>query len=407
MRCLPILLLLASLPARAVAADSCVACHEAIGDELGAPVAGMKNDVHTRAGISCAGCHGGNPDDPELTAKDEARGYIGKPSVDRIPALCGRCHADAAYMRRFDPSLPTDQLAQYGTSVHGQRLAKGDTKVATCVSCHGVHGIRPPEDAASPVHAANVASTCARCHADAAYMAPYDLPTDQFAKYQRSVHGQLLLGQRDTSAPTCNDCHGNHGAFPPGASSVDAVCGQCHPANRDFFVVSPHKAAFDHQKLPECVVCHGNHEVHRTSDDLLGTGATAICVSCHVAGSKGHAAAGALRTSVDLLRERIAAAEQAVARAEAAGMEMGEAGFSLQEAREALVQTRNQVHTVDPVVVAKVAGGGTATAAAVERAATEALAELASRRWLAILPLGMIAVFAALVWQKIKSLEEK
>jgi len=395
--------LVLALARPAAAADSCVDCHKQLDNPV--QVEGMKADVHTKAGLSCAGCHGGDPTDPDVSAMDEAKGFVGKPGAARIPALCGGCHGDESYMRRFNPNLPTDQLAQYDTSVHGRRLAGGDAKVATCVSCHGVHGILPPNDARSPVHPANVAKTCAHCHADATYMADYHVPTDQFLKYQRSVHGWMLLVQLDTSAPTCNDCHGNHGAFPPGATSVDAVCGQCHPVNRDFFVASPHKAAFDRQGLPECVVCHGNHGVLRTNDDMLGTGDVSVCVGCHRADSKGWAAAGQMRGAIDRLRGAIDGAQQAVMRANAAGMEVSEAEFSLQGAREALVQARNQVHTSDAAAVEKVVGAGADTAAAVERTAQAALVELASRRWLAILPLAMIAIVAGLLYWKVRTLD--
>jgi len=37
--------------------------------------------------------------------------------------LCGSCHADVNYMTRFNPSLRTDQLAQYHISVHGIQFA--------------------------------------------------------------------------------------------------------------------------------------------------------------------------------------------------------------------------------------------------------------------------------------------
>lgn len=405
MRLIAIVVLALSRISPAAGIDSCVDCHKQLDNPV--QVEGMKADVHTKAGLSCAACHGGDATDPDLSAMDENKGFIGKPEPAAIPALCGRCHADASYMRRFNPNLPTDQLAQYGTSRHGQRLAAGDAKVATCISCHGVHGILSPGNAGSPVHPTHVAETCAHCHADASYMAGYDIPTDQFAKYQRSVHGHMLLIQLDTSAPTCNDCHGNHGAFPPGSTSVDAVCGQCHPVNRDFFVASPHKAAFDRQALPECVVCHGNHEVLRATDDMLGIGEGSVCIGCHAPDSKGYAAAGQMHSAVGRLRGAIDGAQQAVMRANAAGMEVGEAEFTLQEAREALVQTRNQVHTADPASLEKVVGPGTDIATAVERTANDALIELANRRRLAIIPLGVIAIVAGLLYRKIRMLDSE
>jgi predicted CXXCH cytochrome family protein len=337
----------------------------------------------------------------------KTRGFVGKPSPDRIPAFCGRCHEDEGYMRRFDPQLPTDQLAQYRTSVHGRRLAEGDTQVATCVSCHGVHGILEPGDARGPVFPSNLAQTCARCHADPSRMAAYGLRTDQLAKYQRSVHGHLLLIERDLSAPTCNDCHGNHGAYPPGADSVASVCGQCHVINKELFLASPHQAAFARLGLPECVTCHGNHEVSRTSDEMLGVGAVAVCVGCHPPESKGYEGARRMRADVDRLRVALKDAEQTLARAAAAGMEVSEPEFALQGARESLVQTRNQVHAFDPAALEKVASAGTETAAAAGRAGQAALVEFANRRWMALIPLGAIALVGVLLYRKIRALQEE
>jgi predicted CXXCH cytochrome family protein len=310
-------------------------------------------------------------------------------------------------MRRYNPRLPTDQLAEFRTSVHGRRLAAGDDRVANCVSCHGVHGMLAPSDAHSPVHPTNVPATCARCHSDPAHMAAYSIPTDQMLKYQRSVHGQLLLVERDVSAPACNDCHGNHGAFPPGAESVAMVCGQCHPINKELFLASPHKAAFQRLGLPECVACHGNHEVVRTTDEMLGTAPTAVCVGCHAPNSKGYVTAARMRQAVDELRQGIAAAEEAVGGATTAGMEVGEEEVALQSAREALIQTRNQVHAFDVATLEKAAQQGTVTAVGVERSARAALAEFANRRWLAAIPLAMIALVGVLLYAKIRSLDRE
>ena len=101
--------------------------------------------------------------------------------------------------------------------------------------------------------------------------------------------------KRDFSAPACNDCHGNHGAFPPGVSSIAEVCGQCHVNNAAFFERSPHKPAFDKSGLPECVACHGNHEIHRASDDMLGGQPGTVCRRCHEPGSPGYDGAVTMR----------------------------------------------------------------------------------------------------------------
>ena len=75
---------------------------------------------------------------------DPRKGFVGKPAGRQVLQVCGRCHADAAFMRRYNPSLRVDQVTEYSASVHGQRLlGQGDTAVATCVSCHPAHQIRP------------------------------------------------------------------------------------------------------------------------------------------------------------------------------------------------------------------------------------------------------------------------
>ena len=124
---------------------------------------------------------------------------------------CAKCHADVALMRSYNPSLPVDQLEKYRTSVHGMRNAKGDTKTAECASCHGSHDIRSAKDVKSKVYASNLPGTCASCHSNVDYMKPYKIPTDQYEKYAKSVHGIALLQKHDQGAPACNSCHGNHG----------------------------------------------------------------------------------------------------------------------------------------------------------------------------------------------------
>ena len=53
----------------------------------------------------------------------KAAGFRGKIERKQIPQLCGGCHSDGAFMRKYNPSLHTDQLSQYKTSVHGKLFA--------------------------------------------------------------------------------------------------------------------------------------------------------------------------------------------------------------------------------------------------------------------------------------------
>jgi len=313
---------------RAVATTSCIQCHGDINQIHNTNwvqlVHNFTNDIHYSFGLSCQDCHGGNPD-PRL-AQDPLRAmdtnytvnpYRGVPTRMQIPEFCGHCHSDADYMKRYKPEERIDQLSEYWTSQHGILLKRGDTNVATCVDCHGTHTIRAPSDAQSSVYPTAVADTCKRCHADAKRMAGYKLkdgrplPINQYELWRRSVHAQALLEKDDLSAPTCNDCHGNHGAVPPKVTSIAFVCGQCHQREADLFRSSPKQKGFashnqnyvplmgkercamchappdpaanvtNVSEFSECVTCHGNHAIMRPNVTMLGPLPETPCSFCH------------------------------------------------------------------------------------------------------------------------------
>jgi len=290
--------------------NSCVDCHASSADKrMREPTLGAEKDVHFQRGLLCHRCHGGDPDhgfiekNPEL-AHSPRHGWRGIPTTDEIPDFCARCHSDVEFMKQYNPKLRVDQLLEYRSSRHGKLLGQGDKKVAQCVSCHGVHGILPVSDSRSPVHRANIPATCGQCHADEAYMSNYAIPTNQLAQYAQSVHGRQLLEEGDAAAPACNDCHGNHGATPPGLTSIANACGECHAINRDFFNESPHKAAFEEMELGECNTCHGHHDTQPASDDMLGIGEHSMCITCHD-DDTGYEAARAMREHLDSLKSII------------------------------------------------------------------------------------------------------
>ncbi|RMF66819.1 MAG: hypothetical protein D6743_05835 [Calditrichaeota bacterium] len=396
--------------AKAGGKSSCVVCHLEAGEELAVPVEGMKHDVHARQGLSCADCHGGDPtvgfEDPDL-AMDPAKGYIGAPSRNQIPQFCARCHSDPNYMRRFNPRVATDQYDRYKTSVHGKLLAKGETRVATCVDCHGVHGIRDARDSRSSVYPLNIPQTCGKCHADPDYMKDFGIPTDQVAQYRQSVHGVALLKKGDTAAPACNDCHGNHGATPPGAPSIAYICGQCHLNNSELFLKSPHRAAFEELDLPECETCHGNHDVQPPHDDMLGIGEQSVCVECHEEDSRGYQVAAVMSEQIERLKKKISVADSLVTRAERAGMEVSEAKFHIKDARDALIKTRTIIHSLSDEQTKSTAGKGMTFAEQALEMGQAALAELSFRRRGLAFSVVFILVLAAGLYLKIKVVDQE
>lgn len=323
-----LLLSLLFLPAAEVlrAETSCTACHANPDffpeeERIAIPQA-WQASVHADVGISCHDCHGGNPSmevaddmagamDPEFPANP----YREVPGAREVPDFCGRCHSDPSYMKRFRPDARVDQVREYWTSGHGTALLAGNEKVAHCTKCHGSHGILRADNPRSSVYPTQVATTCGHCHANPEWMrgstdrhgGPF--PTDQVAEWHVSVHARALLEKGDLAAPTCNDCHGNHGAAPPGLESVTFVCGQCHGREAELFRQSPKHAGFVrhngyleetgggcgtcHQELEpasrfsklktlgECTACHGNHAVVRPSTAMLAVLPETPCEFCH------------------------------------------------------------------------------------------------------------------------------
>ncbi len=386
--------------------DSCVTCHSALDGPLAQPPKDFASDVHHEAGLSCSDCHGGNPNDDSMDAMSAAKGFRGTPPKSKLPEFCGRCHSDGNYMRRFNPKLRTDQLTQYLTSVHGKRLKSGDAKVAACVDCHGVHNILAVSDSRAPVYPTNVAHTCARCHADSHLMADYKIPADQVARYEKSVHAKALA-DGDASAPTCTTCHGNHGASPPGVTSVANVCGTCHVFFVQMFQKSPHGAVFEKMGLPGCVQCHSNHEIVNPSDDWVGTGSKSVCITCHAEGDAGYAAAQKISDDLAKVNKSQQRAEDILSTAERSGMEVSSARLELSHSNEAIIKARVAVHTLDPAEVGKLTSSGAEVSAKAYEAGVAALHERDLRRK----GLGLSLIFIALaiggLYLKIREIESR
>ncbi len=395
----------------ASAQNNCLDCHlELEDDALTPPATAFADDVHKKAGLTCASCHGGDPaanvDDGDIErAMDPKKGYIGVPKRSDIPEMCGRCHSDAAYMHAYDPNTPVDQAAQYWTSVHGQKLRDGHDKVAECASCHQAHGVLAVKDPRAPVYPTQIPETCGKCHGDAQYMADYGIPTDQLEKYRTSVHGHALFVQGDLGAPTCNSCHGNHGAAPPGVDSVSRVCGTCHAIQKELFAASPHQEAFLSMELPECEACHENHATASPTDEMVGTAEGSICLDCHTEGEDAFVAAAAVRGRIEALKAAEARARELVERAGRAGMEVSDAEVALIDANQALVETRNLVHTFAAAPVDEKVKEGLAFARSAEDMGVAALNEIDYRRIGLAISLVFILLMVLGLYLKIRQIE--
>jgi len=394
---------LTGVPARG-AADSCVACHAGLAaPALSGPVAEVRESVHADPAISCAGCHGGDPRIPTARAHDDPS-FVARPDAPRVVRMCGSCHSDAAFIRDFDAALRVDQLALYRKSAHGKALAAGDFAVATCISCHGAHRIRKIDDADSPVRAENVAATCGKCHADPRLTAAHEMRGDVVEKWRSSVHA-AALAKGDRSAPTCNDCHGNHGARPPAVASIHRVCGACHSAEAEMFAASVHAGPFTRLGLGECVECHSNHAIEHPRPSMVGGAPDSACSRCHAPGTKGAGVAVVLRARLDESAGHVATAEAAVADARRRGVSTPEASALLAELQDALLRLPAQLHTMDGVKFGEAAGAVAKTADDVVQSAGAAVAKVAARRRGYALSLVLIALLMGLLVLKVRRLD--
>lgn len=399
-------LLLAARPSWA--ADTCIECHQAFETDVSAPTRQMAHDIHFARGLSCADCHGGDPAAADQAASmDPAKGFIGRPKRQEIPAFCARCHADPAAMRKYNPNLPTDQYAKYLTSQHGKRISQGDSDVAVCTSCHEAHGIRSKKDPLSPVFPTNIPGTCAVCHADSGIMEKHGLPVTQHWEYSQSVHGQALLVRGDRAAPHCASCHGSHEAARPGVIAIGNVCAQCHSLTRDLFAKSPHKKAHDALGMPECEVCHGNHLIRKPTDEMLGTGPEAVCVRCHEPGSSQHLAAQRMREAIERLKGRLNDAQAKVGQAARLGMAVADAEFELHEAQAQLTQARAYVHSFSAQTLEPIAEEGVGHAAKAHEQGEQAVQEFYFRRKGLWVTLAIVALLALALIFTIREIESR
>jgi hypothetical protein len=145
-------------------------------------------------------------------------------AVDAAAQSSSRC-ADCHFAN--PGSVSPAHLSEWDLSAHGRRQVG-------CESCHGgdarsfeafvAHeGILPRTNPASPIHTANLATTCGTCH------------VGPFVNFQKSRH-YALLRAGNTAAPTCATCHGEAAGVRLSPKALEAQCASCHGAGK----VAPH-----------------------------------------------------------------------------------------------------------------------------------------------------------------------
>jgi hypothetical protein len=286
----------------------------------------------------CTDCHGSH--DVKKASDPTAKVY-----PLNVPALCASCHGDAELMAPYD--IPTNQLAIYTESVHGQALlGESDLRAPTCASCHGSHDAKPPSSA-------EVVGVCGKCH------------TATQALYEQSRHAQLEIG------PKCWTCHGTHD------------------------VVLPDESRFFHPKPPsiDCTICHDpvDRSLVLTADRFTNDD-DRRCDTCHHPDSLLYSQAEGIHGALDRAATAFEDAESRIREAAGVGMIVSDADLELAGSLTDLIRARAATHTTKLTDVASLADDAEAKANAARALADEKLAASLFRRGAMVVVLALILV---------------
>lgn len=126
--------------------NRCQACHDEVARIYNKSIHGERAQMGKDSAL-CADCHGSH----NIFRKENKAALT---YWENVPQTCTKCHNG-------------NVKKAYNYSFHGISVRRGFDKSPTCFDCHGAHQILGPANPASMVSKANVAQTCAKCHAKA------------------------------------------------------------------------------------------------------------------------------------------------------------------------------------------------------------------------------------------------
>lgn len=156
--------------------------------------------------------------------------------------------------------------------------AHGKAQVA-CASCHtDITSFPHPDYPKSGLREFSFAiykatqTACQGCH------------TEQAAKAMSGVH-QQTLDAGNHNAALCADCHNPHySEFTAGREEVPDVCARCHSDIAATYKESVHGAALIDEgnlDVPNCIICHGNHDIIDPRTVEFRNDIPLLCARCH------------------------------------------------------------------------------------------------------------------------------
>lgn len=135
---------------------TCGTCHKAVESDYWEGIHGQRAARGETDVPVCTTCHG----EHGIISPDDPRSPVSSSKVAEL--TCSPCHESAVLNEKY--GMPAGRLTTFIDSYHGLKSKAGDTHVANCASCHGVHRILPSSDPTSTVHTSNLQDTCGECH---------------------------------------------------------------------------------------------------------------------------------------------------------------------------------------------------------------------------------------------------
>jgi len=233
--------------ARELESVDCTVCHDDVSEIYDASLHGREVLAGNALAPHCWDCHGAH----DILRSEEEDSRVNR---FNIPIMCGNCHKEGAPVARMF-NIPQDSiLTHYRQSIHGEGLfRRGLTISAVCIDCHTAHNVRDHEDPESSIHRDKVAGTCQQCHGRIEQV------------HQKVIAGELWEHEPD-KVPACIECHEPHEVrrvyYNEGVS--DRECLACHGREdletsegdeRDLFVHEGILNRSAHDNVA-CIQCH-------------------------------------------------------------------------------------------------------------------------------------------------------
>jgi cytochrome b subunit of formate dehydrogenase len=136
--------------------ETCGKCHKGVENDFWEGIHGRLVARGETDAPVCTDCHG----EHGILSPDDPRSPVSRSRVAEM--TCSPCHESAVLNEKY--GLKAERLTTFIDSYHGLKSKAGDTHVANCASCHGVHRILPSSDPTSTVNPANLQHTCGECH---------------------------------------------------------------------------------------------------------------------------------------------------------------------------------------------------------------------------------------------------